>query len=120
MDEQKGLSKCTSSHIVSNVDDLTASGVSSDESAAQNSPEDVDLAVSASHSQHYCERRQRIQQAYVELGNADVVCGRGFQPDSKIGAGFDKECTPNEAHSNFFAVLLVMSQAFLVTLECIG
>jgi hypothetical protein len=117
MDNKKRLNKRTSSPIESNADDLTASGVSSDES---NSPEDVALVASASHSRLYGERRQRIQQAYDELGNLDVVCGRGFQPDSKIGAGFDKECTPNDAHSNFFALLLLMSQAFLVTLGCIG
>jgi hypothetical protein len=120
MDKQKGLSKCTSSPIESNADDFTASGLSSDESAAQNSPEDVDLAASSSRSQLYGERRQQIQQAYVELGNLDVVCGRGFQPDSKNGAGFDKECTPNDPHCNFLPYYLRMSQAFLVTLGCIG
>jgi hypothetical protein len=119
MDNKKNLNKCTSSPIENNVDD-SASGVSSDESAYQNSPEDVDLPTSASQSQHCGDRRQRIQQAYVELGNADVVCGRGFQPDSKNGWGFDKESTPNDAHSNFLPYYWMMSQAFLVTLGCIG
>jgi hypothetical protein len=116
MDNKKNLNKCTSSPIENNVDD-SASGVSSDESVYQNSPEDVDLPTSASQSQHCGDRRQRIQQAYVELGNADVVCGRGFQPDSKNGWGFDKESTPNDAHSNFFAVLLDDVAGFLGNLR---
>jgi hypothetical protein len=89
MNDKKSLDKDTSSPIENNVDQSAASGVSSEEFEAESSPRDANLPASAFHSQLDGERRQRIQQAYVELGNADVVCGRGFQPDSKNGAEFD-------------------------------
>jgi hypothetical protein len=91
MDDKNSLDKRTSSPIENKGDQSAASGVSSEEFEADSSPRDANLPASASHSQRDGEQHQRIQQVYVELENADVVCGRGFQPDSKNGTEFDTE-----------------------------
>jgi hypothetical protein len=85
MDDKNSLKKCTSSPIENNEDESAASGTSSDESVGEHSPRDVALPTSANHSQLNREGHHQIQDSFVQLGNADVVCGRGFQPDSKKG-----------------------------------
>lgn len=121
MDDKNSLNKCTSSPIEHNVDQSAGLGTSSDEFVGESSTGDADLRpTSASRSQLDRERHQTMEESFIQLGNSDVVCGRGFPPDSKKGLVSIQKVLRMALTTTFSHFNWLMSQAFLVTLGCIG